>query len=104
MYSIDNKWYLFGISSIGSTDTNRICLNNQSSYFTRVPKYTKWINQILELSDDSASTYTSVVTTDKETSSWSHSYSTKNMSAKSHFDSTIFLFFILISLISKFLV
>ncbi|RNA41910.1 Chymotrypsinogen B [Brachionus plicatilis] len=44
MYSSNGKWYLYGLTSFGFTDSSGNCLNTRSSYFTKVPRYLEWIS------------------------------------------------------------
>lgn len=57
MYSLNGNWYLYGITSFVFVDKQRRCLNNQSSYFTKVPRYIDWINR--KMLDNEANTFNS---------------------------------------------
>ncbi|RMZ99736.1 chymotrypsin-like elastase family member 2A, partial [Brachionus plicatilis] len=57
MYSSEGNWYLYGITSFVFANKDRECLNNLSSFFTKVPRYIDWINEKINASQASALNY-----------------------------------------------
>ena len=49
MFFSQGKWILFGVTSFGFGTEEIKCLNNQSAYFTKIPKYIDWINEKMQL-------------------------------------------------------
>jgi hypothetical protein len=47
---LNGTWYLYGINSIFMTDDSSPprCENDLPAYFTRIPKYLKWIHGNME--------------------------------------------------------
>lgn len=49
MFYANGNWYLYGISSFVLVDKNKECLSEKPSFYTMVPRYLGWINQLLNL-------------------------------------------------------
>jgi hypothetical protein len=48
MFLKDNKWFLYGITSLVLVnDTTRFCEPTQPSFFTAVPAFAYWINKTI---------------------------------------------------------
>lgn len=47
MKMVNNKWYIYGVSSMALAYQNYSCNPNKPSYYSKVPYYNKWIRDRL---------------------------------------------------------